>query len=346
MAIESFSFGTLNGVAVPAFVLSNGRGMRAKVIAYGARLTEMFVPDRSGHCADVVLGFDDLSSYVRHQSYFGATCGRFSNRIARGAFVLDGEPHRLECNERGVSHLHGGVAGFDCRVWSAAVDEGANRVLFSLISPDGDQGYPGTLAATAAYQLTEAGELAIRMTAVADRPTIVNMVHHSYWNFGGHESGSCRDHRLTIDAAHYLPVDDDLIPTGAVAPVEGTPFDFTRERPIGTGLDALRGGGFDHNWCLRGAAGWVRPCVRLVDGVSGRGVEMATNQPGVQFYAAGALPGDGPLGKGGVRYAPFGAVVLETQGLPNAPNVGHFPTARLAPGAFYDHRQVFRFFAI
>jgi aldose 1-epimerase len=343
MAILSFLFGDIDGLPVPGFTLSNRSGLQARLIAYGACLTEMHVPDRQGRFADVVLGFDDLASYRRHQCYFGATCGRFSNRIAKGVFSLDGERHHLACNEKGINHLHGGVTGFDRRIWTAAADETSNSVLFSLIAPDGDEGYPGTLIATAAYQLTDAGELKIRMTAVSDRPTVVNMVHHSYWNLGGHASGSCRDHRLHIDADHYLPVDETLIPTGEVTAVTGTPFDFRQPKRIADGIEAL-GGGFDHNWCLTGGPDRVRPVVRLVDRVSGRGLEIETNQPGVQFYSSGALPADGPLGKGGAKYAPGQAVVLETQGFPNAPNTGHFPSVRLAPGGLYDHRMTFRFF--
>lgn len=345
MTIEAFLFGTLTGQPVPGFILSNGRGMRAKLIAYGARLTEMHIPDRSGLFTDVALGFDDLPGYTDHKAYFGATCGRFSNRIAKGAFVLDGKPYHLGCNENAVNHLHGGFAGFDRKIWSAAVDDDRNSVQFSLLSSDGDEGYPGTIAVSTSYQLTEAGVLEIRMTAATDQPTVVNLVHHSYWNLGGHGSGHIGNHHLTIDAGHYLPVDDLLIPTGEVVAVAGTPFDFRQGKPIGAGLDALGGKGFDHNWCLTGAAGFLRPCVRVVDSVSGRGFEVETDQPGVQFYSSGQLPVDGPLGKGGVRYAPFGAVVLETQGFPDAPNIGHFPAARLAPGTLYDHHMNFRFFA-
>jgi len=282
---------------------------------------------------------------VDHKAYFGATCGRFSNRIAKGSFALDGTRHQLGCNENAVNHLHGGFVGFDRKIWSAAIDEGRNSVLFSLLSPDGDEGYPGTVAVTTVYQLTEDGALTIRMTAASDQPTVVNLVHHSYWNLGGHGSGPIGNHHLTIDAGHYLPVDERLIPTGEVLSVAETPFDFRQETRIGAGLDALGGTGFDHNWCLKGAAGSVRPRVRLVDRLSGRGFAVETDQPGVQFYSSGQLPADGPLGKSGVRYAPFGAVVLETQGFPDAPNIGHFPAARLVPGTLYDHHMNFRFFA-
>lgn len=343
MTIESFVFGVLDNVPVPGFILRNSHGVTAKLSAYGACLTEMHVPDARGRFADVVLGFDDLPSYVRHKTYFGATCGRFSNRIAGGSFVLDGVRHQLECNENGVNHLHGGFGGFDRKIWSAEAGQASNSVQFSLTSPDGDQGYPGALAATVTYRLTEANELKIRMSAVTDRPTVVNMVQHTYWNLGGHDAGSIGKHLLSIDADHFLPVDVRLIPTGEVTRVQGTAFDFRQEKPIEAGLAEL-GGVFDHNWCLNGPAGGVRPCLRLVDRNSGRGLEIATNQPGVQFYCGAYLSEDGPLGKGGARYLPFGGLALETQLPPNAPNTGHFPSARLAPGNLYDHQMNIRFF--
>jgi aldose 1-epimerase len=345
MTIRSFLFGLLNDVPVPGFVLSTESGIEATLVAYGARLTGMLIPDRHGRLADVVLGFDDLAGYQRHTAYFGATCGRFSNRIADGSLRLDGRAYQLERNENGRTHLHGGAAGFDRKLWTATADERANAVHFGLLSPDGDGGYPGDLAASVSYRLSELGELAIRMTAATDQPTVVNLVHHSYWNLAGHAAGDVRNHRLTIDAGHYLPVDERLIPTGEIAAVAGTPFDFTSARQVGAAIDAHGGLGFDHNWCLAGMGDRGKPSVRLVDAVSGRGFEVETNQPGLQFYSAGALPADGPEGKSGARYTPFAGIVLETQGLPNAPNVGHFPSARLAPGTLYDHRMSFRFFA-
>ena len=242
MTIETFLFGSMDGFPVPGFILSNGNGVRAKLIAYGARLTEMHIPDSQGRFADVALGFDDLPSYVRHQTYFGATCGRFANRIANGAFVLDGKQYQLGRNEKSTNHLHGGFVGFDRKLWSADTDRNANRVLFSLTSSDGDEGYPGTLSASVTYQLTEADELKIQMTATTDRPTLVNLVHHTYWNLGGHGSGHIGNHHLSIEADHYLPVDQRLIPTGEVASVDGTPFDFREGKLIGVGLDGLEAG--------------------------------------------------------------------------------------------------------
>ncbi|MTJ82725.1 MAG: galactose mutarotase [Telmatospirillum sp.] len=344
MSIDKFIFGFIGGIPVPGFVIRNSAGVTARLIAYGARLTELHLPDRQGHFADVVLGFDDLESYVRHQAYFGATCGRFSNRISGGSFCLDGHRYQLACNENGITHLHGGLSGFDRRIWEGEADAEHNRVRFILRSPDGDEGYPGAVEAHVSYQVTEQGILRIRMTASTDRATVINLVHHSYWNLGGHDGGHIGRHALMIDAAQYLPVDCALIPTGDRIPVAGTPFDFRQETVIGDRLDVLGGTGFDHNWCLRDAGGPARVCVRLVDRASGRGLEIETDQPGLQFYSSGQLPGDGPVGKGGVRYAPFGAVVLETQRFPDAPNVGHFPSALLRPGDVYRHHMDFRFF--
>lgn len=343
MTIERFLFGTLDGEPVPGFILSNQAGLRAKLVAYGARLTEMHVPDREGHSADVVLGYDDLAGYQGSTTYFGATCGRVGNRIAHGAFTLDGKPYQLALND-GPNHLHGGPGGYDRRVWAATTDSAANAVIFTLASADGDEAYPGTLGVTTRYQLTETGELKIRMTAATDAPTLVNIVHHSYWNLAG--QGDIGGHHLRIDADHFTPVDATLIPSGAILPVAGTPFDFRRERPLGPALDGVGDGGFDHNWCLNGPADIVRPVVRLVDPVSGRGLEVATNQPGVQFYAAGGFPADGVVGKAGQRYPRFGGIALETQKFPNAANLGQFPSMRLAPGVLYDHAMDFRFFTV
>jgi aldose 1-epimerase len=344
MGVNRFLFGYLDDEAVPGFVLSNRAGMRAKVMAFGARLTEMHIPDRNGRLEDVVLGYDNLGDYVMTSTFCGATCGRFGNRIARGEFSLDGQRHRLALND-GPNHLHGGPGGFDHRIWAAAADEASNSVVFSLASPDGDEGYPGSLAAVARYRLTEAGELEITMSAATDVPTIVAMVHHSYWNLAGHGSGDVRAQTLQINADFYTPLDSTLIPTGTIAPVAGTPYDFTRDKPIGVGLDAVGGVGFDDNYCLRGPTDTVRPVVRMIDPASGRGLEMSTDQPGMQLYSAGAFPAEGIVGKGGTRYPPHAGVALEAQKFPNSPNVGHFPSARLGLGEFYQNHVRFRFFS-
>ena len=342
MAVDRFLFGRLDSEAVPGFVLWNRAGMRAKLMAFGAPLTEMHIADRDGRFEDVVLGYDDLGDYVMTSTFCEATCGRFGNRIARGEFSLDGRRHRLALND-GPNHLHGGPGGFDRRIWAAAADDPSNSVVFSLASPDGDEGYPGSLATMARRRLSEAGELEITMSAAADAPTIVAMVHHSYWNLAGHGSGDVRGQSLRIDADFYTPLDGALIPTGAIAPVAGTPYDFTRGKSIGVGLDAAGGIGFDDNYCLRGPTDTVRPVVRMINPASGRGLEMSTDQPGMQLYSAGQFPVEGIVGKGGARYRPHAGIALEAQKFPNSPNVGHFPSARLAPGALYQSRVRFRF---
>lgn len=340
MPIESFLFDTVEGRPVEGFTLSAG-GLEATVIAHGARLVRMLVPGRDGTRADVVLGFDRVADYLTSDAYFGATCGRYGNRIGGAAFALDGVRHELAVNEP-PNQLHGGPEGFDRRVWDATVEEAENAVTFTLVSPDGDQGYPGTLTAGTRYQLSDDGVLDIRMTAATDRPTIVNIVHHSYWNLGGHASGDLRDHRLTVRGGFTTPVGADLIPTGEVRPVDGTPFDLRGGVALGEALEAVGGFGFDHNWCLDGPAGELRPVAVLEHPASGRRMELATDQPGLQVYTGGYLS-EKIVGKGGQPYRRFAGLALESQRFPNSPNIGHFPSARLDPGETYRHRMQLRF---
>ncbi|MFS2008573.1 aldose epimerase family protein [Azospirillum sp. CT11-132] len=340
MPIESFLFDTVEGRPVEGFTLSAG-GLEATVIAHGARLVRMMVPGRDGNRADVVLGFDRLSDYLASDAYFGATCGRYGNRIGGAAFALDGVRHELAVNEP-PNQLHGGPEGFDRRIWEAEVDEAENAVTFTHESPDGDQGYPGTLTASTRYQLSDDGVLDIRMTATTDRPTIVNIVHHSYWNLGGHASGDLRDHQLTVRGGFTTPVGADLIPTGEVRPVDGTAFDLRGGVELGEALEAVGGFGFDHNWCLDGPAGELRPVAVLEHPASGRRMELATDQPGLQVYSGGYLS-EKIVGKGGQPYRRFAGLALESQRFPNSPNIGHFPSARLDPGETYRHRMRLRF---
>lgn len=340
MAIESFLFDTVEGRPVEGFTLSAG-GLEATVIAHGARLVRMLVPGRDGTRADVVLGFDRVADYLTSDAYFGATCGRYGNRIGGAAFALDGVRHELAVNEP-PNQLHGGPEGFDRRIWDAKVDEAENAITFTLVSRDGDQGYPGTLTASTRYQLSDDGVLEIRMTAVCDRPTIVNIVHHSYWNLGGHASGDLRDHRLTVQGGFTTPVGADLIPTGEVRPVDGTPFDLRGGVGLGEALEAVGGFGFDHNWCLDGPAGELRPVAVLEHPASGRKMELATDQPGLQVYSGGYLS-EKIVGKSGQPYRRFAGLALESQRFPNSPNIGHFPSARLDPGEPYRHRMRLRF---
>ncbi|PWC57702.1 aldose epimerase [Azospirillum sp. TSH7] len=345
MPIESFLFDTVEGRPVEGFTLSAG-GLEATVIAHGARLVRMLVPGRDGSSDDVVLGFDRVADYLASDAYFGATCGRYGNRIGGAAFTLDGVRHELAVNEP-PNQLHGGPEGFDRRIWDAKVDEAENAVTFTHESPDGDQGYPGTLTASTRYQLSDDGVLDIRMTATTDRPTIVNIVHHSYWNLGGHASGDLRDHRLTVRGGFTTPVGADLIPTGEVRPVGGTAFDLRGDMgrggvELGEALEAVGGFGFDHNWCLEGPVGELRPVAVLEHPASGRRMELATDQPGLQVYSGGYLS-EKIVGKGGQPYRRFAGLALESQRFPNSPNIGHFPSARLDPGETYRHRMRLRF---
>jgi len=308
--------------------------LTAVLTDYGARLVELHVPDASGSTADVVLGYDDLAAYESATPYVGATCGRYGNRIGAGSFRLGEVTHRLDINEA-PNHLHGGRRGFDRLIWDLDVDETAGTITFSLESPDGDQGYPGTVLATTTYRF-EGPVVTIEMTAVTDRTTIVNLVHHSYWNLGGHASGPVVDHELQIEADHYTPVDDELIPTGELSVVDGTPFDFRTRRPIG---DAVA---YDHNWVLRTGAAPVRRAAILRDPGSGRMLTVETTEPGLQFYAGGGLPAD-LVAKGGGRYGPNAGLALETQRFPDSPNHDGFPDATLVPGDRYRHELVLAF---
>jgi aldose 1-epimerase len=350
MKIERFRFGEIDGEAVQGFVLRNRHGLSARLISYGARLTEFHAPGRDGTMADIVLGFDDLASYIETNTYFGATCGRYGNRIRGGQFTLDGNSVQVDRNE-GPNHLHGGKLGFDRKNWNSTADEVLNAVTFIMVSPDGDQGFPGTVQLTATYRLTDDNVLDIRMRGTTDAPTVLNAVHHTYWNLAGQGSGDVRQQRLKLFSEFYTPVDSELITTGEVRAVAGTAFDFRRERPIGADIDSLQdvgtgnlvGGGYDHNWCLDGVASSLHPCARVVDPASGRGFELYTNEPGVQFYTGGYLD-EKVIGKRGLPYCRFGGYTFETQKFPNTPNFAHFPSSTVMPDEVYDHRMVFRFF--
>jgi aldose 1-epimerase len=326
------------GVSVPGFALRNRHGVMMKVVAYGARLTELHVPDANGNIADIVLGFDTLGEYVASDAYMGATCGRYGSRIRDAAFVLGGRKVQLSRNE-GAHHAHGGSEGFDRKVWHAHADAQANAVLFTHHSPDGDEGYPGALTATTSYRLTDANVLEIVMRAQSDRATVISLVHHSYWNLAGHGGGDVLAQQLQVPADFYLPIDADLVPTGEVHSLTGTPFDFRETKAIGRDLPAVAtpSGGYDHHWCVRGTEGELRLCAALQDPMSGRAIELHATAPGVQCYTAGHLR-NVVSGKGGARYGRYAAVALETQRFPDAPNLGHFPRADLVPGQIYEHR--------
>jgi aldose 1-epimerase len=343
-------FGTLpDGRPVNAYTLKNRIGAEAMVINYGAAVTSLTAPDRAGRFQDVVLGFDRLEDYVERNPYFGVIVGRYGNRIGKGRFTLDGEDFTLAANSAG-QHLHGGVAGFDKRLW--AIEETASdsgeAVVARLTSADGDEGYPGEVTLEVRIVLSDENELRFEYEGVTDRPTLLNPTHHGYFNLSGSAERPILDHELMIAADRFTPVNADLIPTGEIRPVDGTPLDFRQAKPIGQDIEAADeqirfGGGFDHNWVLNGyEAGKVRCAAKVYEATSGRVMEMFTCQPGVQCYTGNFL--DGTLtGKGGAVYHKRTGLCLEAQHYPDSPNRPHFPSTVLRPGEVYRQVTAYRF---
>jgi aldose 1-epimerase len=342
--IEKAPFGKADGKDVALYTLTSASGLVLRVMTYGATVTELQVPDKAGKFADVVLGFDSLDGYLAKSPYFGASVGRVGNRIRNAKFELDGNGYELAAND-GKNHLHGGTKGWDKVVWDAETleTEDGPIINFTYVSKDGEEGYPGTVTARVSYQLTPA-ELWIGMSATTDRTTLVNMLHHSYWNLGGHASGSITEHELMLNADEYTP-GDPVVPTGSVEPVKGTPFDFTQPKAIGKDLQAAGGDpvGFDHNFVVRGKPNAMRVAARLKDPKSGRVMIVSADQPGIQFYSGNYLDGTAK-GKGGVAYEKHGALCLETQKFPNSINVPAWSKeVVLQPGTTYTHTMVHRF---
>lgn len=346
--MEQRIFGHLaDGRPVHLFTLTNARGVQAQLTNWGGTLVSLRVPDKQGQMGDVVLGFDELAPYLGDHPKFGTLIGRFGNRIAHGRFTLDGHRYQLACTD-GPHHLHGGVEGFDRKLWQAepvAAPEG-EALRFSYISPNGEEGYPGTLEVGVTVHLTDQSSLLIAYEATTDQPTVVNLTHHSYFNLSGR--GDVRDHQVQVLASHYHPVDATGLPTGEQAPVQGTAFDLRELTPLRAGLDGddpqvkLRQG-YDHNFVLdhRGDQ-LLQQCVALVrDPQSGRQLQVFTTQPGMQLYTANFLS-DTP-GKGGQVYQPHSALCLETQHFPDAPNQPDAPSTVLRPGERYQHAVVYRF---
>ena len=335
-------WGTSDGKAVKLYTLTNENGMVAKVTNFGAILTELWAPDRDGEMADVVLGFEELGPYVAGHPFFGATAGRYANRIARGKFQLGGKEYTLATNNA-PNHLHGGDKGFDKHVWDAepTVGEDGPGVMLTLVSPDGDEGSPGTLTAKVHYVLTNDNELRVEMTATTDALTVVNLAHHTYWNLGGHGSGEVLDHVMRINADRYTPTDDTLIPTGDLALVVGTPYDFRSAKTIGEDIEGISIGGYDINFVLNGEMGTLREAARVSEPDSGRVMTVLTTEPGVQLYSGIHL--NNVAGKEGASYNKGHGFCLETQHYPDSPNKPNFPSTALAPGQEYRHVMVHRF---
>jgi aldose 1-epimerase len=354
VTISRENFGAVGGHEVHRYTLTNRAGLTARFISYGATLTELQTPDRQGRMGDIVLGFDRLEGYLATDTYFGATCGRYGNRITKGRFALDGKTYQLSLNEP-PNHLHGGIKGYDKVVWNGAVEGDGKTLTFTHRSPDGDEGYPGSLDIRASFQLTDANELLIDMTARTDKPTLANLVHHSYFNLGGHGSGNVLKQELKVHSDFYTPIDSELMTTGEILSVKGTPYDFTAFKAIGRDIGRIEnfgggrvseaGGGYDHNLVLAGVPGQMRLAVEARDPASGRAFDLETTEPGVQFYTGGYLS-EAVIGKGNTKYCKYGGFTLETQKYPDSPNFPFFPQARLDPGQTYHHRMKFRFHTV
>jgi aldose 1-epimerase len=347
--ISTSDFGVLpDGRTVTLFTIQSPSGMQMRVTNYGGTIVSLTAPDRDGKQEDIVLGYDSLDDYLADSPYFGAIIGRYGNRIGKAEFTLDGETYTLAANN-GENHLHGGVVGFDKVLWEAApFSMGSEHgVVFTYTSPDGEEGYPGTLSAKVTYLLTADNRVMFSYQASTDKATPVNLTQHSYFNLAGPSSDSILDHEMMIAADHFTPIDAGFIPTGEIRSVEGTPFDFRTPTAIGARIDAddeqvKNGLGYDHNFVLSDTDSGLKLAARVYDRTSGRIMEVTTNEPGIQFYAGNFL--DGSLtGKGGQVYPYRSGFCLETQHFPDSPNQPTFPTTILRPGELYATQTVYSF---
>ena len=349
-ALPHATFGkTAEGEPVEIFTLTNPHGLKARLMTWGATLVSMAVPDRAGKLADITLGFDSLDGYLGKHPFFGVIAGRYANRIAKGKFTLEGKEYTLAVNN-GVNHLHGGLKGFDKKNWKA-VDMGEpmgrQSVRFLTTSADGEEGYPGKMEISVTYTLTDADGLRIDYVASTDKPTVVNLTNHAYWNLAGAGAGDILGHELTLHASKFTPVDDDSIPTGKLDPVAGGPMDFTKAKVIGKDFAQVGGtpGGYDHNFVIdhpNAKAAQIDPAAEVYEPKSGRVMKVATNQPGVQFYTGNFLDGT-VTGKGGKVYQKNFGVCLETQHFPDSPNKPQFPSSVLRPGETYRTTTIYSF---
>ncbi|MCL4296866.1 MAG: galactose mutarotase [Anaerolineae bacterium] len=330
------------------FTLTNKNGLSTKITNYGGIVMSLHVPDKAGHLGDVVLGFDDVEEYLKPHPYFGALIGRYGNRIADGKFTLEGKDYILAQND-GPNSLHGGLKGFDKVIWDAKpLDTPDGSALeLTYLSQDGEEGYPGNLLVKVIYTLTQDDALRIDYTATTDETTVINLTHHSYFNLVGAGNGDILDHDLLLNAAHFTPIDETLIPTGEIKPVAGTPFDFTRPAKIGLRINQddqqLKFGlGYDHNWALNSADGVLALAARVSEPGSGRIMEVWTTEPGIQFYSGNFLDGSN-TGKGGKVYQYRSGFCLETQHFPDSPNQPNFPSTTLKASQTYTSTTVYKF---
>lgn len=337
-----------DGQVVELITMRNQRGVEVRAMTYGGIILSIKTPDKDGVADDITLGYDTTEAYAKNGTYFGVLVGRYANRIAKAKFSLDGKTYTLPANN-GVNSLHGGTTGWDQKVWKAEEFQngGGVGVALTLTSPDGDQGYPGEVKAKVTYTLTDDSRLIVDYDATTSAATVINMTQHSYFNLAGSKANNILGQELMINADKYTPVDDTLIPTGKLAPVEGTPFDFRKSTVIGARIDQkdeqlIRGKGYDHNWVLNRTGDGLVVAAIAKDPMTGRTLEISTTEPGIQFYSGNFLDGTN-VGKGGKTYPHRGGFCLETQHFPDSPNQPSFPSTVLKPGGRYTSQTVFKF---
>ena len=349
--ITQADFGkTPDGTQVEIYTLKNSKGAEAHILTYGGIVQSLYMPDKNGKMGDIVLGFDNLGGYLTNSPYFGALIGRYGNRIGGGQFTLEGKTYDLPKNDHGNT-LHGGLKGFDKVIWTARPMETSEgpALILTYLSKDGEQGFPGNLMVTAIYTLTDNNELKLQFSATTDKPTVVNLTHHSYFNLAGQGDSSILDEIVYINANEVTPVDSKLIPTGKFEDVTGTPFDFRKPTAIGARIDdpdkvLQYGPGYDHNWVINKPAGQFGLMARVTDPDSGRVMEVWSDEPGLQFYAGNFLDGT-IVGKGGKVYPRRSAFCMEPQHYPDSPNKANFPSTELKPGQTYHNTIVYKFSA-
>lgn len=349
MSIRKEYFGTTKaGEEVSLYSLSNRNGMCLKVMDFGGRMVQLYVPDKNGVPADIIMGFDSLEPYTIKNPYFGAIVGRCANRISNSEFTLNGKVYSLDKNAA-PHHLHGGTVGFDKRVWQAEMveKEKEDQLVLTLDSADGDQGYPGNLHVTVCYTLTDQNEVSLTYEAVCDKDTVVNMTNHNYFNLSGHNSGTIAGQKIWIDADSFTPTDAEHIPYGTTCSVDGTPMDLRQMKEIGVGMESdyeqiAQNEGYDVNFVLNHFGEGMRTVCRAEDPVSGRSMEVKTDRPAMQFYTANYIKGNF-VGKGGYAYPQHCGFCLETQDFPNSPNTPQFPSVVLHPGEVYHHHTIYAF---